>query len=70
MSLIDSSYYGAVPAVQPTGEAGAQPMPEATAPARTTPVAGKTPLFAQPGFWVVAIVAVAIGLIHVSIRFA
>lgn len=68
--MFDSSYYGAVPAIQPTGGAGPQPNPEITAPARTTPVAGKTPLLQQSGLWVVLLLAAAIGLVHVSIRFA
>lgn len=70
MSIIDPSYYGVVPAVQPTGSSVPQPTPEATAPARTTPVAGKLPLLHQSGLWIVLLIAAAIGLVHVSIRFA
>ena len=66
MAYTAEALYGAVPAVQPTGLPTAQPMPEATAPFRTT---GHRPgLFAQPSFWLVALLGIAIGLIRVSIR--
>lgn len=68
--MITSAYYGAVPAMQPTGGAGPQPNPEITSTESTTRPAGKMPLLSQPGFWVVALVAAAIGLIHVSLRFS
>lgn len=68
--MITSAYYGAVPAIQPTGGPGPQPNPEITATETTTRPPGKTALLSQSGFWVVALVAVAIGLIHVSVRFS
>ena len=68
---ITSAYYGVVaePA-QPTYAAGAQPNPEATAPMATTAPAGRLPLFSQAGFWIVALLALAAGLVHASIRFS
>jgi hypothetical protein len=71
MSLVSSAYYGiAAEPVQPTGGAGPQPMPEATTPIATTPAPGRLGVFHQAGFWIVALVAIAIGLVHLSIRFS
>ena len=69
--MFDSSYYGiyAEP-VQPTGEAGPQPTPELATTIATTPAPGRLAVFHQAGFWIVALLAVAIGLVHISIRFA
>lgn len=67
---MDASYYGAVPVAQPTGGPGPQPSPENTAPLRTAQVSGKAGLFEQAGFWIVAIIAVAMGLVHLSIRWS
>lgn len=69
--LVSSSYYG-VPGepVQPTGGAGPQPNPEIASTISTTPAPGRLGIFNQAGFWIVAIVAAAIGLVHVSIRFS
>ena len=59
--------YGAVPAIQPTGGAGPQPNPSASTPISTQPAPGAGGLISEPSFWLVALLAVAIGLIHVSI---
>ncbi|HET9691006.1 MAG TPA: hypothetical protein VFP61_07620 [Acidimicrobiales bacterium] len=68
MDFTAESLYGAVPSVQPTGMPTAQPMPEATAPMRTT--SHRPGLLAQPSFWLVALLGIAVGLIKISIRFS
>lgn len=69
MSMITSSYYGiAAEPVQPTGGAGPQPTPELTTPIATAPAPGRAGLLGQPSFWIVAILAAAVGLVHLSIR--
>lgn len=67
---IDASYYGVVPVAQPSG--GPEPMssPESTTNIRTAPLPSKAGLFSQAGFWIVALLALAIGLVHISIRFS
>jgi len=71
MSMISSSYYGiAAEPVQPTGMSTPQPTPQAATPVATTPSPGRVGVFSQAGFWIVALVALAIGLIHISIRFS
>ena len=71
MSVVNSAYYGiAGEPVQPTGEASAQPTPELSTTIATAPPAGRLGIFHQAGFWIVALLALAIGLVHVSIRFA
>lgn len=68
--MLDASSYGAVPVSQPSGDPGPMSSPENTPPVRTAPLPAKLPLLSQAGFWVVALIALAIGLVHVSIRFA
>lgn len=65
----DAEWYGAIPISPPVDSAGPMANPETTSPVSGGQPAGKMPLFAQAGFWIVALVAVAIGLAHVSIRF-
>lgn len=66
----DSSYYGAVPVAQPSGDPGPMANPETTTAIRTAPLASKLPLLHQGGFWIVALIALAVGLIHISVRFS
>jgi hypothetical protein len=68
--MFDSSFYGAVGSTQPTGTAGAQPNPEGTAPIRTEPRPGQGGIFSSPAFWLVALIAGALGLVHLSIRWS
>lgn len=70
MSVVSSSYYGVVPQVQPTGSAAPQPNPEQTTGIATVAPAGRTGVLGQAGFWIVALIAVAVGLVHLSIRFS
>ena len=70
MSLIDPSYYGVVAVAQPHGGATVQNNPENTTPISTAPPVGKLPLIQQTGFWLVALLALAVGLVHVYIRFS
>ncbi|MCL2393258.1 MAG: hypothetical protein FWC87_01115 [Acidimicrobiaceae bacterium] len=71
MSMVTSAYYGiAQEPVQPTGMSTPQPAPQAATPIATTPVPGRVGVFAQPSFWLVFLLALAVGLIHLSIRFS
>lgn len=70
MTMIDASFYGVAPVAQPSGDASPMPAPEQTTRIRTAPLPGNLGIFHQAGFWIVALVALAIGLVHVSIRFA
>jgi hypothetical protein len=68
--LPDASYYGAIQAVQPSGLPAPLASPGETTPIRTTALAGNLGIFHQAGFWIAAMVALAIGLVHFSIRFS
>lgn len=70
MDYTATALYGVPAAVQPSGAPGPQPNPEITSPISTAPIPGRTRVTSQPTFWIVIIVAVAIGLVHVSIRFS
>lgn len=70
MSMITSSFYGAVGATQPSGTAGPQADPGGTAPVRTEPRPGQSGIFTSPVFWLVVIVGSALGLVHLSIRWS
>lgn len=70
MSVLTSQFYGAVPVAQPTGQPGPQPSPENTTPIRTTAVPGRQAVLHRPAFWIVVIIALAVGLAHLSIRFS
>lgn len=70
MGVVDASFYGVVPVAQPTGDASPMASPESTTRIRTAPLPSQLGLFHQAGFWIVALIALAIGLIHVSVRFA
>jgi hypothetical protein len=68
MSMVASSYYGVTASQQPTGQAGPQPNPEGSTLIRTTEPAGSGPFYTKAGFWIVAIILAAAGLIHFSVK--
>ena len=70
MTVIDATYYGVVPVAQPTGDASPIANPDQVTRTRTAPLPSQLGVFHQAGFWIVALIALAIGLVHVSIRFA
>jgi hypothetical protein len=70
MTLIDAAFYGAVGSAQPTGTPDPQPDPAGATRVRTEPRIGQGGIVHNPVFWLVALVASALGLVHLSIRWS
>lgn len=68
MSMTAEALYGVPPSAYQAGATQLVPNPAAAGGAPSTSVGGRPHLLASPAFWVVLILAAAIGLIHVSFR--
>lgn len=60
--------YGSVPSAAPSGSAAPQANPASTS--QVTQAARPGPWFASPVLWIVIIIALAFGLVHLSFRWS
>lgn len=68
MSMTAETLYGVPPSGYPSGATMQAPNPSVSVGSPTTAIAGRPHLLASPAFWVVLVLAAAIGLIHASFR--